>query len=89
MPRMYSASFQIPITREPQNGDIIIFVTALYGGDEYYILSSFYDGSSWTNPAADTQLTDQPTYENSKISVDLTSISYEIKKATYLTSYMN
>ena len=89
MPRMYSASFSIPITREPQNGDIIIFFTALYGGDEYYILSSLYDGSSWTNPAADTQLASQPTYENSKISVGLSSISYEIKKATYLTSCMS
>lgn len=89
MPRMYSASFQIPITREPQNGDIIIFVAAAHGGDEYDILDSFYDGSSWTNPASNTLFTGQPTYENSKISVDLTSTYYEIKKATYLTSYMN
>ena len=88
MPKMNTASFQIPVMREPRKGDIIIFLTT-YDDDDYDVLHSFYDGSTWSQPAADTQYGDSPVYVNSEISLSVVSITLEVVKATYLTSCLD
>ena len=85
-----SKTFQIPLSREPKKNDVIILAATIAGADEdeVTVVTSIYDGSSWTALSTDTPYKNEPSYANGFINFSVDYFRAVIPfKATYVTGW--
>lgn len=88
MPVIRSKTFQIPLSKEPKKNDVMML--AMTGMDNSYtsVMTSIYNGSSWTTFSTDVLYENKPSYANGFINFSVTHTNAITPfKATYVTGW--